>query len=111
MYHLDYGGEGARSDAAWLEFAALKYRDKNMADPEYQRMILSVKNIVASELLTDRQRDCLLLRYGEGMTGRQIAAAMGVTAPTVSRHLKKARRQVRNVMALSFPRLQGRAAH
>lgn len=107
MYHLDYGGEGARSDAAWLEFAALNYRDKGAADPEYKRMATAVKNIVASALLTDRQRDCLLLRYGKGMTGRQIAAALRLTEPTVSKHLKKARRQVQTVMSLTFPRLNG----
>lgn len=40
--------------------------------------------------LTDRQRTCLLLYYGERRTMQEIAAALGLTRGTVSKHIRKA---------------------
>lgn len=46
---------------------------------------------VINSVLTARQRDCLVLRFFEGMSVTQIALHYGVNPSTVSRHIKKAK--------------------
>lgn len=46
--------------------------------------------------LTQQQRKCLELRFCELMSQTEIAEKLGLSQPTVSRHLKKAMRTVSN---------------
>lgn len=89
-----------------LEFAALRYAGDGEPDGDRARMVETLKSIVREEL-TGRQRACLEMRYAQGMKVRDIAAALGVAPPTVSKHLKKARARIEKIMRLSFPRLRG----
>lgn len=62
------------------------------------RRMLRVLTRAARGELTARQLECVRLYYGEGETVSAIAARLGVTPPTVSKHLKKARRRLEKVM-------------
>lgn len=98
------GGLHRRKSA--YEFAALQYAGDGEPDGDRERMAATLKAIIREEL-TDRQRACLEMRYLQGMKVCDIAAALGVKPPTVSKHLKKARARISRVMRLSFPRLRG----
>ena len=87
------------------QFSALQYRDNGAPDLERKRMVAVLKNIVRFEL-TDRQRDCVELVYFGGMKMAAAADELGITVPTLSKHLKKARLRIQKIMLLSFPRLQ-----
>lgn len=71
---------------------------------EHLRMRGTLKRAMEGEL-TERQRDCLRLRYFEQKSVQEVAEIIGVTPPTVSKHLKKARERLRRVMEYSFSRL------
>ncbi len=104
-YYDKMGGNGPRASLDYLELCALQYGDDGAQDGERKRMIAVVKNIVHFEL-TDRQRDCICLRYVQGLPVHEVAAALEITPPTASRHLKKARKRIEKIMQMSFPRLQ-----
>lgn len=71
------------------QFAALQYSDDGAIDFERNRMKEVLKNIIELEL-TERQRDCVKLIYFGGYTRVAAADEMGITLPTLSKHLKKA---------------------
>ncbi|HHV30988.1 RNA polymerase sigma factor [Caproiciproducens sp. LBM24188] len=73
-------------------------------DGEYRRMLWALKRAMDGEL-TARQKECIRLRYLEGKGVYESAAQLGISAPTVSKHLKKARGRLEKVMRYSFPRL------
>lgn len=52
--------------------------------------------------LTDRQRDIVRSFYFEGKSVTDIAASMGVNKSTVSRHLKRSREKLKNVLSYGF---------
>ena len=70
----------------------------------HRRMLRALTRAARGEL-TARQMECLRLRYGEGKGVKEIAEELGVTPPTVSRHLKKARARLRSVMEYFYPDL------
>lgn len=69
---------------------------------EHGRMLRAMMRAAGGEL-TARQAECVRLRYGEGKSMSEIAAQLGVTPPTVSRHLKKARIRLRKVLEYFYP--------
>lgn len=71
---------------------------------EHKRLLMTLKNAAKGEL-TERQMDCLRLRYQEGKKVYEIAEELGIRPPTVSKHLKKARARLEKVMRYSFPKL------
>lgn len=73
-------------------------------DGERRRLLLALRRAVEGEL-TERQKDCVRLRYLEGKSLKQTADELGVTPPTVSKHLKKARSRLGRVIGYSFARL------
>ncbi len=71
---------------------------------EHEKMLRVLRRVMEGEL-TERQRDCVRLRYFEDKSVREVAEVIGITAPTVSKHLKKARARLHKVMEYSFSRL------
>lgn len=71
---------------------------------ERERILQMLPVMIAGEL-TQRQQDCLRLYYFEGMKMYQIAQALGIQTPAVSRHLKRARNRLQNVLGYHFHRL------
>ena len=73
-------------------------------DLEYRRMVRVIQRAVDGEL-TDRQRECVRLYYYEGRKMAEVAVILGIQTPAVSRHLKKARSRLENVLCYLFDRL------
>ncbi len=70
-------------------------------DVNYRKMIGSLKNIVNGEL-TEKQRKCVWLYYGEMMKMKDIANELGIGISSVSRHIKKAKLRVEKTMRYYF---------
>lgn len=58
--------------------------------------MLSILHKAVQGSLTDLQRECLL-RYYEGTRQRQIAADLGISPSTVSRHISTAKRKLQKI--------------
>ena len=56
--------------------------------------------------LTKRQYDCMYAYYFENKTQAQIAKELGIGAPTVNKHMKKAKERLLKVMRYSVQRLE-----
>lgn len=100
LVSLDRGGQ-------MLDYMAEEYADDGANDSELDRMIASMKLILASYEITDRQKECLKRRYMDGDRVNDIAADLGVSASTVSKHIKKARARIMEIMSFLFPRARG----
>lgn len=72
---------------------------------EHRRMLQTLREAARGEL-TERQLECVRMRYGEGRSVKEIAALLGITPPTVSKHLKKARARLGKVLGYYFPRIR-----
>lgn len=71
---------------------------------EHKKMLKVLTRAIEGEL-TERQKECIKLRYFDGMKVKEVAEKLGVTPPTACKHLKKARLRLEKVMGYSFPRL------
>lgn len=74
----------------------LLYNRGSSNRPERERMKRLLYRAIRHEL-TDRQRDCLTLHYLEKMKVKDIAAQLGLSKSTVSRHITAAERKLRHV--------------
>lgn len=74
------------------------------ADGEYRKMLRALHAAMEGEL-TQRQRECIQLRYFKQMRVNEIAELLGLTPGTVSVHIKKGRERLGKVMRYSFSRL------
>jgi len=79
-----------------------RYKDEESSGRE--KMLRVLRQAMQGEL-TERQQACVRLRYFDGKSLREVADAIGVTPPTASKHLKKARARLGKVMGYSFSRL------
>lgn len=71
---------------------------------EHRRILRVLREAERGEL-TERQRECVRLYYGEGKNVNEIAESLGITAPTVSKHLKKARARLSRILSYYFPKM------
>ena len=58
--------------------------------------ISSVLPLILKNDLTDRQRDCLKMKYVDDLNQAEIAKRMGLSQPTVCRHIAIAKSIVNN---------------
>ena len=79
-----------------------RYKDEESSGRE--KMLRVLRQAMQGEL-TERQQACVRLRYFDGKGLREVADEIGVTPPTASKHLKKARARLGKVMGYSFSRL------
>lgn len=77
------------------------------SDEARHQAVLRVLRRAMEGELTQRQRQCLELYYFQGLTQEEAACKLGVTAATVSRHIKRARERLQQVLVYSFPYLSG----
>lgn len=82
-----------------------QYQNEENKDTEYKRMITVLKRVMQGEL-TERQLCCMHAYYFENKTQAMIATEMGIGISTVSKHLKKAKQRLFQVMQYSFQRLR-----
>lgn len=74
---------------------------------EHQRMLRVLHQALGQEL-TPRQADCVRQYYFEEQRMVDIADNLGIHVSSVSRHLKKARSRLAQVMGYAFERLENR---
>lgn len=71
---------------------------------EHKRMLRTMM-LAAQGELTARQMQCVRLCYVEGKNVSEIAAELGLSPSTVSRHLKKARLRLQTILQYCYPSL------
>lgn len=57
---------------------------------EYNHLLKIMTKIISGEL-TERQKQCIVMRYYKNLTVTEIAAQLCIGKSTVSRHIKKAK--------------------
>ena len=85
-------------DASENMIAFDRYQQKGSNNRDRQRMMKILVRAMKTEL-TDRQRDCMTLYYLNGMKMKDIAADLGLSKSTVTRHIQAAARKLRHVAA------------
>ncbi|MBR2579469.1 MAG: sigma-70 family RNA polymerase sigma factor [Clostridia bacterium] len=70
-------------------------------DLKHKKMISSLKNVMRGEL-TEKQKICIGMYYGEKMKMRDIAAELGISISCVSRHIKRAKNKLTKTMNYYF---------
>lgn len=70
-------------------------------DVKHRKMLCLLRNIMNGEL-TEKQKRCVFLYYGEMMKMKDVADEMGISVSSVSRHIKKARTRIEKTMKYYF---------
>lgn len=78
-----------------------KYKESDKKDNNYKKMVSSLKNVLVGEL-TKRQKECILLHYGENMKMIDIARELNIGVSSVSRHIKVAKLKIIKIMNYYF---------
>ena len=73
--------------------------DDNAA--QLERMCRSLRQ-ARQQALTPRQREMLIMRYEQNMSGSEIARELGLNRSTVSRTLRRARERLRRCLQYSL---------
>ena len=84
--------------------AAKKYRKKPVAtEPQVDASLPWVEPGLVPELrrLSDRQRTAVVLRHSFGCTYEEISRVMGVTVPTVQKHVERALARLRRTLEVA----------
>ncbi|MFM1832508.1 MAG: hypothetical protein RLZZ461_824 [Planctomycetota bacterium] len=99
--HAQKRGGGKR--AASLDESFMGSSNGPQPDEEYERLVFQAKVHAA---IRESQQHCEFLHFEvyrmrvlEGMQGKQVAEQMGISEPTVSRHLQKVRMLLRERLA------------
>ncbi len=66
-------------------------------ESEYKRLLRILSKVVAGEL-TERQRQCIVMRYYKNLTVTEIGHQLGIGKSTVSRHIKKAKSRLYKIL-------------
>lgn len=64
---------------------------------EYQRLLKILSKAIIGEL-TERQRECITMRYYQKFSVTEIAVKLNIGKSTVSRHIKKARIRLQKIL-------------
>ena len=70
-------------------------------DAQLERMRRSLRQ-ARQQALTPRQREMLVMRYEQNMSGSEIARELGLNRSTVSRTLRRARERLRRCLQYSL---------
>jgi len=79
---------------------------KGLDDGGEHKRMLQTMMLAAQGELTQRQMQCVRMYYAEQKTVSEIAQELGVSPPTVSRHLKKARFRLKKILQYCYPSLR-----
>lgn len=58
--------------------------------------------VILEKELTDRQRECIELAYFKNMSQRQVAKKLGLTQPTVKKHIDSGCERMKNILKYCF---------
>ena len=95
ILHLD---DFTESLASISKYKKETYEGK---DNNYAKMMEALKNIIVGEL-TEKQKICTMLYYGEKMKMNDISKELGIGISSVSRHIKKAKIRIKKTMDYYF---------
>lgn len=59
-------------------------------EKEYKQLLRILSKVIVGEL-TERQQQCIVMRYYKNLTVTEIALQLGIGKSTASRHIKKAK--------------------
>lgn len=65
----------------------------DLYNASYKKSLLNLTQKVMTDELTDKQRQAVILVKARGLKQKQAALRMGITASTISRHLKAAQKK------------------
>lgn len=83
-----------------------KYKELEFGDNgEYKKLVKVLLKAIDGEL-TSRQRECLILYYGQNLKMSEVASKLDIGIPAVSRHIKKAKFRIKKVMVYYFDNLE-----
>jgi RNA polymerase sigma factor, sigma-70 family len=85
--------------------AAYRMTEDGEREKERNRSLYGLILNAAGGELTARQLQCLRMYYFEERNMVEIAESTGVSVPTVSRHLKKARERLFQIAVYAYPQL------
>lgn len=70
----------------------MDYNQKNQFtnEKEYKKLLRILTKVIVGEL-TERQQQCIVMKYYKNLTVTEIAIKLGIGKSTVSRHIKKAK--------------------
>ena len=86
------------------EYALLAALGAGEEDKTNSRELVALRRVLARavrERLTGRQRDCIVLYYGEGMKMKEIAARLGISPAAVTRHIQRGLKQLRSTLQVA----------
>ena len=83
----------------------LSNKEADVEDTEHQHIVHILSKAIEGEL-TQRQHDCVYLYYYQGKTVSEVAHELQIGVPTASKHLKKARNRLAEVLRYSFSKLE-----
>ena len=78
-----------------------KLSEQTTNNTEYKKMVKLLKNIVEGEL-TNKQKICVSLYYGEMKKMNEIAEELGIGVSSVSRHIKRAKQKVQKTITYYY---------
>ena len=82
-----------------VRHTALNMRRSRRAEPAEDAVFATVRCLLAAmQALEETDRAILQLQYGQGMTGEQIAAALGLHAATVRQRSRRARQKLKQLL-------------
>ena len=81
-------------NADLISYYLYSHGDDNQADRNKMKRIL--KRAICHEL-TQRQRDCIIMKYFKNMKNNEIAERLGLSKSTVSRHIKAAESNLKKI--------------
>jgi RNA polymerase sigma-70 factor (ECF subfamily) len=76
---------------AWFRFVEQRITPENLPQPAPYAEADSITLTQEVMHLPRKQQEVILLHYYQGLTGREIAQALGISDPAVSKRLKQAR--------------------
>lgn len=79
-------------------------KDMFSKDSDYKKMLEVLVRAIDGEL-TERQKECVVLYYGRQLKLKEISLELNISESTVSRHLKKSRKRLAQVLKYYFNRL------
>lgn len=79
------------------------YVKKGIVNKRYIEKLLPIIEKAKNNELTARQHECFELYYKESKTIYEIANLLGISPPTVSIHIKKARRNIYEAIRYFVP--------
>ena len=84
-------------------FSVAEYKKEKFdgEDLKYKKMLESLKKVMEGEL-TERQKTCIAMYYGEKKKMRDIADILGVNTSCVSRCIKRAKNKLTKTMKYYF---------